>query len=67
MTVFKSRLTKALAVVSLGISSSQACLAQSAATTDAPAKVQQATEGGSSKSMIFGSIHNDRAIATRCC
>lgn len=49
MTVFKSTFTKSLAVLSLGILSCQSCLAQTAATSEPPAKVEKATEGGSSE------------------
>lgn len=47
MTVFKSRLTKSFAVMSLGILCSQTCMAQSTAKADPPATAASATKDGS--------------------
>lgn len=49
MSVFKSSLIRSLAFLSLGVLCSQACLAQSAATTDPPAKVETVTEDAAAK------------------
>ena len=49
MTVFKSNLIKSLAVISLGIFSAQACMAQAAAKAEPPATVETATQDAADK------------------
>ena len=49
MTVFKSSLIQSLAVMSLGIFSTQACMAEAAAEAEPPAAVETATEDAAAK------------------